>query len=559
MANGATPPSALPPAWSSFADWMIPLTLATGTLQNVGAAFRPGQIRPADPMAPFLALSLIGQREESVRQREEAQQLAFQRQVEAAMQAAADVGDTATVRQLSQTYGTTYSRLKDLGTAFESIGQIRQNERLGNLRLIKKFTGVELPELQRLTPPAQEQPLSPLTGLTPPQQLTTQAAPPVQPSLQEAESLTLTIPGGGGSVNIKPRELSVQRFLQQQMAQGVPYGQAIQELARQAPGIVDRVTMTNAARDHFAAQIVQDQGPFIADPRRVLGELRQSFPGADVKVLGEELFSTYYNQELLVLRGTNPDMGVVLDRLALERATKAFGTSQFVPDEIAKSTGRIPSIEQLTAQAAQQGDTRVLSFLRAEKVKDIEVETLTRGMTELKVPTRPTPQERGEAAGRGAQVEVAQRLVTTAEKHTDWFGGPFGVRGKYQQFLANLDKAPPGFTDFINDTNRLRAELVRALAGANIGPAEREVYFGTFPNPTSDSAQQFTTNAKATLENIQRLDRYITAVQRGENVLPPSVLTPAPMPPPQGERTLRGGEELESTLERLRKRYGIPQ
>ena len=557
MANGATPPSALPPAWSSFADWMIPLTLATGTLQNVGAAFRPGQIRPADPMAPFLALSLIGQREESVRQRQEAQRQAFQRQVEEAAKALAAVGDLAGLQRLRSQYGEEYEKLGGIFGAYEDVGKYKQSE----LQYIQDVSGTPMPGVQGQppSPGAQGPPPSPLTGLTPPEQLTAQAAPLSQPSLREAESITLTIPGGGGSLTIKPRERSVQRFLQQRMAQGIPYGQAIQELAHQAPGIVDRPTMTNAAMDHFASQMAQDQGPFIADPRQALRGLRQSFPGADVKALGEVMFSTYYNQELLALRGTNPDMGVVLDRLALERATKAFGTSQFVPDEIAKSTGRIPSIEQLTAQAAQQGDTRVLSFLRAEKVKDIEVETLTRGMTELKVPTRPTPQERGEAAGRGAQVEVAQRLVTTAEKHTDWFGGPFGVRGKYQQFLANLDKAPPGFTDFINDTNRLRAELVRALAGANIGPAEREVYFGTFPNPTSDSAQQFTTNAKATLENIQRLDRYITAVQRGENVLPPSVLTPAPMPPPQGERTLRGGEELESTLERLRKRYGIPQ
>ena len=58
--------------FGGYADWMIPLMLGTQTLQNVGAAIRPSEIRPANPLEGFLGISLIGQREESVRQRDAA-------------------------------------------------------------------------------------------------------------------------------------------------------------------------------------------------------------------------------------------------------------------------------------------------------------------------------------------------------------------------------------------------------------------------------------------------------------------------------------------------------
>jgi hypothetical protein len=84
-----------------------------------------------------------------------------------------------------------------------------------------------------------------------------------------------------------------------------------------------------------------------------------------------------------------------------------------------------------------------------------------------------------------------------------------------------MDTAPPGFTDFNNDVKRLRAELINALAGANIGPAEYDIYLSVFPDVTSNSSQQFISNTKKTLQNIQRLDAIAARIQVREGLLTP--------------------------------------
>jgi hypothetical protein len=143
---------------------------------------------------------------------------------------------------------------------------------------------------------------------------------------------------------------------------------------------------------------------------------------------------------------------------------------------------------------------------------------------------QPSPEERHAAAQRGVALDITRRIIDTAAAHPDWFGGMLGWRGKTMEWLTNLDLAPEGFPQLANDINRLRSELIRAMAGANVGPAEREAYFKTFPNISSDSRQAFLANVHGTLANIEALDRRAAAVQQRSGVTP---LPQAPVAPPK--------------------------
>jgi hypothetical protein len=139
----------------------------------------------------------------------------------------------------------------------------------------------------------------------------------------------------------------------------------------------------------------------------------------------------------------------------------------------------------------------------------------------ITIPERVSTEERGQAQRRANQIEVGRSLLQQAQEHPDWFGGAAGWRGKKRAFQAWMDTAPPGFTDFNNDVKRLRAELINALAGANIGPAEYDIYLSVFPDVTSNSSQQFISNTKKTLQNIQRLDAIAARIQVREGLLTP--------------------------------------
>jgi len=162
------------------------------------------------------------------------------------------------------------------------------------------------------------------------------------------------------------------------------------------------------------------------------------------------------------------------------------------------------------------------------------------GEGRLNVDVRASDDAQGQAQLRANQMELAHGLIQTAKTHPDWFGGAAGWRGQMRSFEAWMDKAPPGFTDFSNDTERLRAELLRALAGANIGPAEREIYFNVFPSIKHNSSQQFISNAQKTLQNIRRLDQIAVAIQRRERIIPPAGAGAQEAPPsPQDDNLNR--------------------
>ena len=137
------------------------------------------------------------------------------------------------------------------------------------------------------------------------------------------------------------------------------------------------------------------------------------------------------------------------------------------------------------------------------------------------VPERASAQEREQAAGRASAIEQGKIIRDMLAKRPDLIGGPLGIWGRINQGRMKIDAAPPEFPPFNAAMGKLRAELLRAMAGANIGPAERETYFETFPQATQ-STQQFTANLNVTLDNIERLDTLTARIQQQSIVRPPS-------------------------------------
>jgi hypothetical protein len=64
--------------------------------------------------------------------------------------------------------------------------------------------------------------------------------------------------------------------------------------------------------------------------------------------------------------------------------------------------------------------------------------------------------------------------------------------GRFNSVLQMVNAAPQQFADLKATTARYRSEAARAAAGSAIGPAEREVYFSTYPD-VNMSPQQFKT------------------------------------------------------------------
>jgi len=214
-----------------------------------------------------------------------------------------------------------------------------------------------------------------------------------------------------------------------------------------------------------------------------------------------------------VLEGGHQMQRAPLPELEAAQVAQAILPGVSIPSSM---EGWIKPPDTAEALAARQGGL----WGDPKQVKRSQVEAARLG--ELDVPARASQEQQDQAQLRANQMELAHSLIQTAKTHPDWFGGAAGWRGKMRSFEAWMDKAPPGFTDFSNDTERLRAELLRALAGANIGPAEREIYFNVFPSIKQNSSQQFISNAQKTLQNIRRLDQIATAIQRRESILPPA-------------------------------------
>jgi len=141
------------------------------------------------------------------------------------------------------------------------------------------------------------------------------------------------------------------------------------------------------------------------------------------------------------------------------------------------------------------------------------------------VPKPATPTEREAAAERALLTSEGERLLKRYDELSARLGGPAGVRGRYTSWLATLDVAQvQDVNDFVAEVNMLKARLVRNVlqAGGQIGPAEKELYYAVMPDATKDSSVQFKSHLRATLKNIDALERINRGIQEREHIIPPT-------------------------------------
>ena len=145
------------------------------------------------------------------------------------------------------------------------------------------------------------------------------------------------------------------------------------------------------------------------------------------------------------------------------------------------------------------------------------------------VPERPSAEERRTATAHAEALESGRLIKEALRKNAGLVGGPLGIAGRINRGLVKLDAAPPEFAPFDANLKKLRANMIRAMAGANVGPVEAQEYLGTFPNG-DQSTQEFTANLNVTIDNIDRLERIGADIRRRSGIMPltgePTTLSP---------------------------------
>jgi hypothetical protein len=119
-----------------------------------------------------------------------------------------------------------------------------------------------------------------------------------------------------------------------------------------------------------------------------------------------------------------------------------------------------------------------------------------------------SPGERKEDSERSAHLDIASEIETVAKRRPDLFGGAFGAKGRWQSLKTKMDLGDPDFPRLQALSQKLRGELVNALTGASIGPADSAVYMTSIPDITSNSTQEFWANLQVTIDNITNLQRH---------------------------------------------------
>ena len=193
---------------------------------------------------------------------------------------------------------------------------------------------------------------------------------------------------------------------------------------------------------------------------------------------------------------------------------------------------------RISEEAATTGATRRAGLLQ---------ERSTGGIA-----TEPTAGEREAAAARASASELATDITTILEKNPHFVGGPFGVVGRGMALGSRAGVVSEEFSNFQNKVATLRSDLIRAMAGAQIGPAERETYLQRFPDVTSNSRQEFKANLRGTAETVRRLDRQAAEVARKSGVIPlEGTKGTAPKAPPPDDTEIH---EIGGKLYRIPKK-----
>ena len=231
--------------FGGYADWMVPLMLGTQTLQNVGAALRPSEIKPANPLEGFLGISLIGQREESVRQRDEAIRNARWLRLSQAAELAANNAQVGEASRLGKVISTEFG--SGAGDIYGQIAQQNLMLRQGVLPGMYPRGSTSLP-----TPPAEAAP--PIQYVSQGQVIPPQAtAEPTQPS--QVSQLR-----AGGSISFGPGGTTISSQLE-------PYGskEATATILAQAQQQQLRPSQVRAQMAVLSQQTAGSSVPFVPD------------------------------------------------------------------------------------------------------------------------------------------------------------------------------------------------------------------------------------------------------------------------------------------------------
>jgi hypothetical protein len=121
----------------------------------------------------------------------------------------------------------------------------------------------------------------------------------------------------------------------------------------------------------------------------------------------------------------------------------------------------------------------------------------------------------GSAAERQTDVKqsgllaLGNEIKSLAEQNPSFFGGALGYKGAIESAKTKFDYGDPTFARFQASVQRLQADLINALAGAAIGPAEAEYYLKSVPRVGfgGNSSQEFMANLAVTLQNIETLQQ----------------------------------------------------
>lgn len=180
------------------------------------------------------------------------------------------------------------------------------------------------------------------------------------------------------------------------------------------------------------------------------------------------------------------------------------------------------------------------------------------GTAKAALPQATTETEREKEAVRGRAAGLSDALVTTATKHPDWFGGPFGLRGRARSWQVKLNEAPEGFAKFLVDYQEVRGTYARAMAGAQLGPGEKELYLPYLPDINNDADELFIAKLRAMPERLRELEE-LTRQRRMQPTGPaPTQLRPVPTMGTNVPATGTGRFTPDQAREELRRRGLIP-
>lgn len=151
-------------------------------------------------------------------------------------------------------------------------------------------------------------------------------------------------------------------------------------------------------------------------------------------------------------------------------------------------------------------------------------------------PQPSTAEERQRSAEAERTISLATKALETFQRHPEWVGGPFGMRGTGNALRLRLGQAPEGFADFKAQVEEMTGTYARRVAGAALTPTEERRYLSYLPDVTKDSSQEFAAKLAAMPTRSKELENAIERQRLGTGATTPGRTAPAPASAPTGVR-----------------------